>query len=86
MADGNYRPENGERPKPLIKVLLKTMLTVATQYQTGAISNAFNSDFLNLLLHGFAIDPDPAIRIIVQKILHTLIDRHGNTERLLTVQ
>ncbi|CAL8100820.1 unnamed protein product [Calicophoron daubneyi] len=81
-----YHPEYGERPRPLIMVLLQTMLTVATQYQTVAISNALNSDFLNLLLRGVAVDPDPAIRIIVQKILHTLIDRHGNAERLLRVQ
>ncbi|KAF5404091.1 hypothetical protein PHET_02444 [Paragonimus heterotremus] len=82
----NYHPEYGARPRPLIMVLLQTMLTVATQYKTVAISNALNSDFLNILLRGVAIDPDPAIRIIVQKILHTLIDRHGNTERLLHVQ
>ncbi|CAH8664051.1 unnamed protein product [Heterobilharzia americana] len=82
----NYHPEYGDRPKPLIMVLLQTMLTVATQYKTVAISNALNSDFLNLLLRGVAIDPDPVIRIIVQKILHTLIDRHGNTEQLLTVR
>ncbi|VDP50554.1 unnamed protein product [Schistosoma margrebowiei] len=81
-----YHPEYGDRPKPLIMVLLQTMLTVATQYKTVAISNALNSDFLNLLLRGVAIDPDPVIRIIVQKILHTLIDRHGNTEQLLTVR
>lgn len=67
-------------------VLLQTMLTVATQYRTVAISNALNSDFLNLLLRGVAVDRDPAIRIIVQKILHTLLDRHENTDRLLNVQ
>ncbi|TGZ46329.1 hypothetical protein CRM22_011138 [Opisthorchis felineus] len=80
-----YHPQYGARPRPLIMVLLQTMLTVATQYKTVAISNALNSDFLNLLLRGVAVDPDPAIRIIVQKILHTLIDRHGNAERLLKV-
>ncbi|TPP66717.1 hypothetical protein FGIG_06079, partial [Fasciola gigantica] len=81
-----YHPENGVRPRPLIMVLLQTMLTVATQYRTVAISNALNSDFLNLLLRGVAVDRDPAIRIIVQKILHTLLDRHENTDRLLNVQ
>lgn len=67
-------------------VLLQTMLTVATQYKTVSISNALNSDFLNALLRGVAMDPDPAIRIVVQKILHELIDRHGNTSRLLSVK
>ncbi|VDM03335.1 unnamed protein product [Schistocephalus solidus] len=72
--------------KPMVKVLVKTMLTVATQYQTVAISNAIDYDFLRLLLHGVAVDPDASIRVFVQKILHALIDRHGNGPRLLSVK
>lgn len=70
----------------MVKVLVKTMLTVATQYQTVAISNAIDADFLRLLLHGVAMDPDAPIRVYVQKILHALIDRHNNTPKLLKVR
>lgn len=70
----------------MVKVLVKTMLTVATQYQTVAISNAIDSDFLRLLLHGVALDPDASIRVYVQKILHALIDRHNNASKLLKVR
>lgn len=72
--------------KPMVKVLVKTMLIVATQYQTVAISNAIDSDFLRLLLHGVAVDPDASIRVYVQKILHALIDRHDNAPKLLAVK
>ncbi len=72
--------------KPMVKVLVKTMLTVATQYQTVAISNAIDSDFLRLLLHGVAVDHDASIRVYVQKILHALIDRHNNAPKLLAVK
>nr|VZI31134.1 unnamed protein product [Spirometra erinaceieuropaei] len=80
------RSNSKDYSKPMVKVLVKTMLTVATQYQTVAISNAIDSDFLRLLLHGVAVDPDASIRVFVQKILHALIDRHGNAPRLLSVK
>ncbi|KAM7542175.1 hypothetical protein Aperf_G00000017111 [Anoplocephala perfoliata] len=80
------RSNSMEYSKPMVKVLVKTMLTVATQYQTVAISNAIDSDLLRLLLHGVAMDPDPPIRVYVQKILHALIDRHNNAPRLLKVR
>ncbi|VDM30899.1 unnamed protein product [Hydatigera taeniaeformis] len=80
------RSNSKDYSKPMVKVLVKTMLTVATQYQTVAISNAIDSDFLRLLLHGVALDPDASIRVYVQKILHALIDRHNNASKLLRVR
>ncbi|VDN98939.1 unnamed protein product [Rodentolepis nana] len=80
------RSNSKDYSKPMVKVLVKTMLTVATQYQTVAISNAIDSDFLRLLLHGVAMDPDAPIRVYVQKILHALIDRHNNAPKLLKVR
>ncbi|KAL5107823.1 hypothetical protein TcWFU_006064 [Taenia crassiceps] len=80
------RSNSKDYSKPMVKVLVKTMLTVATQYQTVAISNAIDSDFLRLLLHGVALDPDASIRVYVQKILHALIDRHNNASKLLKVR
>ena len=38
--------------------------------------------FLEPLLH-MSLAADPDVRLLVQKILHTLIDRHHNLEKLL---
>ncbi|VDD79113.1 unnamed protein product [Mesocestoides corti] len=84
IADG--RSDSKDYSKPMVKVLVKTMLTMAIQYQTVAISNAIDFDFLRLLLHGVALDPDASIRVYVQKILHALIDRHNNAPKLLAVR
>uniref|UniRef100_A0A5K3EGJ2 Protein EFR3 homolog A n=2 Tax=Mesocestoides corti TaxID=53468 RepID=A0A5K3EGJ2_MESCO len=80
------RSDSKDYSKPMVKVLVKTMLTMAIQYQTVAISNAIDFDFLRLLLHGVALDPDASIRVYVQKILHALIDRHNNAPKLLAVR
>ncbi|XP_053394174.1 protein EFR3 homolog A-like [Mercenaria mercenaria] len=66
-------------------MLLKTLLKVATKYKTVNIANAFPQEFLFPLLRMSLFD-DPAMRIIVQEILHTLIDRHDNAEKLKHVQ
>lgn len=50
------------------------------------IANAFTSEFMELLLKRLGVDADPGIRLIVQKILHTLLDRHGNADQLRHVR
>ena len=65
--------------------LMKTLLRVATKYQTVLLSNAFPSSLLDPLLR-MSMACDPNIRKIVQEILHTLIDRHGNKPRLRLVK
>ena len=64
---------------------LRWILQVATKYKTVNIANAFPQEFLLPLLRMSLFD-DAAMRIIVQEILHTLIDRHDNSEKLLHVQ
>ncbi|CAE1178789.1 unnamed protein product [Acanthosepion pharaonis] len=68
----------------LQNMLLKTLLKVATKYQTVVMMNAFPPEFLIPLLKMSQVE-EPALRLIVQDILHTLIDRHGNTPKLKTV-
>ncbi|XP_071117985.1 protein EFR3 homolog B-like isoform X1 [Haliotis cracherodii] len=64
--------------------LLKTLLKVATKYKTLNMQNAFPPEFLHPLLRMSLLD-DPGMRIIVQEILHTMIDRHNNSTKLKSV-
>ncbi|BFZ16341.1 hypothetical protein BsWGS_19380 [Bradybaena similaris] len=73
--------EIGKMDRQLYVNLLRTLLKVATKYKTVSLSQAFPPEFLNPLLRISLID-DPGMRIIVQEILHTLLDRHGNALRL----
>ena len=66
-------------------MLMKTLLKVATKYKTVLISNAFPQAFLEPLIR-MSLVHDPSIRILVQEILHTLIDRHENTHKLNPVR
>jgi len=58
---------------------------VATKYKTVLMSNAFPAAFLEPLLR-MTLSRDAATRRIVQEILHTLLDRHGNLDKLKTVR
>ncbi|KAK7501482.1 hypothetical protein BaRGS_00007286 [Batillaria attramentaria] len=75
----------GQMDKQLQINLLKTLLKVATKYKTVNMSNAFPPEFLHPLLR-MSLMEDPGMRITVQDILHTLIDRHGNTEKLKRIE
>ncbi|XP_041357313.1 protein EFR3 homolog B-like isoform X2 [Gigantopelta aegis] len=61
--------------------LLKTLLKVATRYKTVVMQNAFPHEFMHPLLQISRLD-DPGMRITVQEILQTLIDRNGNSNKL----
>lgn len=58
---------------------------VATKYKTVNMSNAFPPEFLHPLLRMSLLE-DAGMRITVQAILHTLIDRHSNTEKLKSIE
>ncbi|CAG5114718.1 unnamed protein product, partial [Candidula unifasciata] len=73
--------EIGKMDRQLYVNLLRTLLKVATKYKTVSLTQAFPPEFLNPLLRISLID-DPGMRLIVQEILHTLLDRHGNAFRL----
>ncbi|XP_050305560.1 protein EFR3 homolog cmp44E isoform X2 [Anthonomus grandis grandis] len=65
----------------LQSILLKSLLKVGTKYQTIHFNTTFPVSFLEPLLR-MSLAPDPEMRLLVQKILHTLMDRHGNLEKL----
>ncbi|KAJ8963209.1 hypothetical protein NQ318_018675 [Aromia moschata] len=65
----------------LQSILLKSLLKVGTKYQTIHLNATFPVSFLEPLLR-MSLAPDPDMRLLVQKILHTLIDRHQNLDKL----
>lgn len=66
----------------LQSMLLKSLLKVGTKYQTIQLNQAFPVVFLERLLR-MSVGPNPDMRLLVNKILHTLLDRHRNLEKLL---
>ncbi|XP_062622284.1 protein EFR3 homolog B-like isoform X5 [Saccostrea cucullata] len=65
-------------------MLLKTLLKVATKYKTVIMNNAFPPEFLQPLLR-ISLLEEPGLRVVVQEILHTLLDRHDNAKKLRNV-
>jgi hypothetical protein len=69
----------------LQNMLVKSLLKVATKYKTVLMSNAFPLAFVEPLLR-MSLSKDAQTRRIVQEILHTLLDRHENLDKLRTVR
>ncbi|KAM3958163.1 protein EFR3 homolog stmA [Aphomia sociella] len=65
----------------LQSILLKSLLKVGTTYKTTELSKAFPAAFLEALLRVSAA-AEPAARALLQRILHTLLDRRGNAPHL----
>ncbi|XP_066262550.1 protein EFR3 homolog cmp44E isoform X1 [Euwallacea similis] len=65
----------------LQSILLKSLLKVGTKYQTIHLNTTFPVSFLEPLLR-MSLAPDPEMRLLVQKIFHTLMDRHCNLDKL----
>ncbi|CAL1272043.1 unnamed protein product [Larinioides sclopetarius] len=68
--------ESQEADVLLQKILLKSLLKVGTKYRTVQMCQAFPSAFLQPLQQ-MSLASDPAVRLTVQQILHTLLDRHN---------
>ncbi|XP_001599882.1 protein EFR3 homolog cmp44E isoform X1 [Nasonia vitripennis] len=65
----------------LQSILLKSLLKVGTKYQTIHLNTTFPPSFLQPLLR-MSLASDFEMRLLVQKIFHTLIDRHKNITKL----
>ncbi|KAJ8039272.1 Protein EFR3-like B [Holothuria leucospilota] len=70
----------GEGDVLLLNMLLKSLLEVGRTYSTVSMVTTFPASFLQPLL-SVSIVADPGVRLIVQEILHTLMDRHENIEK-----
>ncbi|CAG7731201.1 unnamed protein product [Allacma fusca] len=75
------RVDNSSSQRLLQSMLLKSLLMVGSKYHTTYLSTTFPLSFLQPLLT-MCQDEDAELRLLVQNILHTLIDRHQNRERL----
>ncbi|XP_061724151.1 protein EFR3 homolog cmp44E isoform X2 [Cydia pomonella] len=67
----------------LQSILLKSLLKVGTTYKTSELSKAFPAAFLDALLR-LSGAGEPATRALLQRILHTLLDRKQNAHNLHT--
>ncbi|KAG5346289.1 EFR3 protein, partial [Acromyrmex charruanus] len=65
----------------LQSILLKSLLKVGTKYQTIHLNTTFPPSFLDPLLR-MSLAADAEMRLLVQKIFHTLIDRRRNITKL----
>ncbi|KAK3858639.1 hypothetical protein Pcinc_035197 [Petrolisthes cinctipes] len=85
---GSDRVDEGgvARPEAEVKLqhlLLKSLLKVGTKYTTEQYSKTFSQSFLVRLMR-LSVSGDAEVRLTVQHILHTLLDRHGNVHKLST--
>ncbi|KPJ00758.1 Protein EFR3-like cmp44E [Papilio xuthus] len=74
----------GKPAKPdvmLQSILLKSLLKVGTTYKTTELSKAFPAAFLEALLR-LSSAGESCTRALLQRILHTLLDRRGNAALL----
>ncbi|CAK1543350.1 unnamed protein product [Leptosia nina] len=79
---------SGARGKPtkadcmLQSILLKSLLKVGTTYKTTELSKAFPAAFLEALLRVSSAS-EARTRALLQRILHTLLDRRANAPLLI---
>lgn len=79
--DTDSRPRKRDTEVLLQHILLKSLLTVGQKYRTVQLGQALPSAFLHSLLR-MSLARDPSVRLVVQSILHTLLDRHQNLAQL----
>lgn len=80
--DGHAAPNLKDNSEVLLQhIMLKSLLTVGQKYRTVQLSQAFPTAFLQSLLR-MSLARDPSVRLLVQNILHTLLDRHKNLKHL----
>ncbi|CAH2057455.1 unnamed protein product, partial [Iphiclides podalirius] len=65
----------------LQSILLKSLLKVGATYKSAELSKAFPAPFLEALLR-LSAAPEPPTRALLQRILHTLLDRRTNAPHL----
>ncbi|KAF4526748.1 hypothetical protein B566_EDAN015095 [Ephemera danica] len=81
LAEDGRKGASGIGNALLQNILLKSLLKVGTKYKTVQFTTTFPMSFLEPLLR-MSLAPDADMRLLVQRILHTLIDRHHNQDKL----
>ncbi|XP_046444487.1 protein EFR3 homolog cmp44E-like isoform X1 [Daphnia pulex] len=78
---GEFDPENVQAETLLQHMLLKCLLKVSYKYQSTNFSTSLPLTFLDPLLRT-SLGQDAYVRVLVQEILHCLLDRHENRLKL----
>ncbi|XP_075238091.1 protein EFR3 homolog stmA isoform X3 [Lycorma delicatula] len=81
MSKVPYVNQQGAADTLLQHMLLKSLLTVGRKYNSTSMNTTFPTSFLEPLMR-MSSSPEPEMRLLVQRILQTLLDRHGNSEKL----
>ncbi|CAG4951815.1 unnamed protein product [Parnassius apollo] len=80
----NQRTGKGTKADAMLQsILLKSLLKVGATYKTTELSKAFPAAFLEALLR-LSSAAEPHTRALLQRILHTLLDRRRNAPLLAT--
>ncbi|VDP05717.1 unnamed protein product [Soboliphyme baturini] len=86
---GNFTVHLPDYQKVEIMVFIigkvRTLLKVSTTYRAGHFSMVFTNPFLVSLLQLACVE-ESNVRLVVHRILHTLLDRHQNLELLESMQ
>ncbi|XP_039280449.1 protein EFR3 homolog cmp44E [Nilaparvata lugens] len=84
MSKVPYIKQHGGRAMDdclLQHMLLKSLLTVGRRYNSVSMNTTFPASFLEPLMR-MSVARDADLRLLVQRILHTLLDRHDNRHKL----
>lgn len=79
---GSEKPCTSPAEVLLQHMLLKCLLKVSYKYRTTNYSSTLPLNLLDPLLRT-SLGKDAEVRLLVQKILHCLIDRHDNRDKLM---
>jgi len=74
-------PHTVDVESELQHTMLKALLTVGEKYCPIQFTTTFPPQFLGHLVN-LLRSPEPDVRLLVLKIIHTLVDRKGNLDRL----
>lgn len=70
-----------EGDRVLQKMFLRCLLSVAQSFDSISFSTTFSPTFLESLLQATIVE-DSVVRRLAQEVLYTLLDRHGNINKL----
>ncbi|XP_050543954.1 protein EFR3 homolog cmp44E-like isoform X3 [Daktulosphaira vitifoliae] len=76
-----FKSSNSPNDLHVQRMCLKSLLMVSTKYSSVQMNATFPQSFLDLLLKTLTASEDD-IRLIVLRVLHTLLDRHNNVSKL----
>ena len=88
IKNGHHSSQRSQVPTRMVegdqvlqKMLLQCLLSVAQSFTSISLAATFSPTFLESLLQATIVD-NSAVRKLAHEILYTLLDRHGNVDKL----